>query len=498
MKILSAVQIRTADSYTIEHEPVVSIELMERASMSCADWISANVPVRNRIVVVCGTGNNGGDGLAIARILSARWYRVLIVLLETGTRSNDFTSNLTRASEADVEVMDFDTYSDVQFFTEEDVIIDAIFGTGISRPITGWIGLWIEKINALHLPVISIDMPSGMMADEHSEGSIIQARHTLVFQNLRLGLLLPENGIYTGTFHVLPIGLDSHFIAQLTCEKYFLEKKELSGLLHTRKTFSHKGTYGHALLVSGSKGKMGAAILASEGCLRSGVGLLTVYVPACGYEIIQIAVPAAMALTDEASKYINVFPEEKNYSSIAIGPGIGTQAETINALKLFLIKINRPVILDADALNAISIDPSILESVPEFSILTPHPKEFERIAGTWQHDFERHEKQLAFSVLNKVYVILKGAYTCITTPTGKAFFNGTGNPGMAKGGSGDTLTGILLGLHAQGYDEETICKLGVYLHGLAGDEAAKEFGQISMTPLDLIENISKAFKQLSA
>ena len=274
-----------------------------------------------------------------------------------------------------------------------------------------------------------------------------------------------------------------------------MEADDIKPFLKKRNKFSHKGNFGHSLLISGSKGKIGAAVLGARACLRSGSGLLTVRIPHCGYSILQTAVPEAMTQSDEEEDCITHTGNFTETMHVAVGPGIGTSISTKKMLLDLLERTKKPIVLDADALNIISESQDYIKMIPSFSILTPHPKEFERLAGKSKNDFERHEKQLQFSKENNVIVVLKGAHTCITTPEGKAYFNSTGNPGMAKGGSGDVLTGIILAFLSQGYEPINAALTGVYIHGLAGDITAKEKGTYSMIASDLIENLPKAFNE---
>lgn len=492
MKILTAAQIRAADAYTISHEPVTSSELMERAGNVCAEWILKNYPVQQPVKVICGPGNNGGDGLVIARLLSEKWYNVSVIILKAGSYSADFLINYERLKERGVEYREVNEADAVSDFDKGDLLIDAIFGTGLSRPVSGWIEAWIGSMNKSEAQIVSIDMPSGLFADLHSEGTVVNARHTLAFQCVRLAFLFPENERFTGTFQILDIGLDKNFIHDLPSGKFYLERNDVSGLLPAREKFSHKGTYGHALLVGGSKGKVGAVILSAKACLRSGAGLLTIRTPECGYHVVQIAVPEAMAMTDAAGDIIEQIPSDKKFTAIGIGPGLGVHPRTAAAMKSILQNATQPMVIDADALNIIS-ENSWQKLIPANSILTPHPKEFQRLVVTFTDDFDRHEKQLLFSKEHQCYVVLKGAHTCVTTPDGRAYFNSTGNPGMAKGGSGDILTGMILGLLSQGIGPLEASLLGVYLHGLAGDKAAEKFGEVAMLPTDLIDHLPQAF-----
>lgn len=496
-KIFSVEQIRKADLYTIATEPIASVDLMERAATACVNWITRHYTNTFSFVIFCGPGNNGGDGLAIARLLIEKKYKVAVYNI-TGSAKNtdDFRVNQERmVTMAPTVFHSLNTVAGIPDLPEATVIIDAIFGTGLSKPITGFAAELIAAINHSKAAVISIDMPSGLMADQHSDPAtpIVKAAVTLSFQFPKLAFFFAENVLYAGNWQILDIGLNKKFIEEEPVGTYYLTEAYIKTLVKPRAKFSHKGSFGHALLISGSAGKMGAAVLATAACLRSGVGLLTVHVPACGYEILQTTHAEAMVSVDSGQNCIKDAIPTNTFSAVGIGPGIGTDPATEQTLMQLARSTTTPLVLDADALNIISRYQDGLTLLPPNSILTPHPKEFERLAGKTANDFERHETQKAFSQKYKVYVVLKGAYSCITTPAGEAYFNTTGNPGMAKGGSGDVLTGILTGLLAQGYPQKEACLLGVYLHGRSGDLAKKTFGEISMLAGDLICYLPEAF-----
>ncbi|CAN5629351.1 bifunctional ADP-dependent NAD(P)H-hydrate dehydratase/NAD(P)H-hydrate epimerase [soil metagenome] len=489
MKILSAAQIRSADAYTIKHEPVVSLDLMERAAVACVEWLSNNLSRNYSFKIFCGPGNNGGDGLAIGRLLLSSGFNVKVfVVRESEKYSPDFLENERRLRSLFPSAFhEIKFEKDFPVLTADDCVVDALFGTGLSKPVAGFLSMLIEHINSSHAEIISIDIPSGLFADTHtSSETVIRAKHTLSFQLPKLAFMFAENEKYVGAFHLLNIGLDQHFIFEANANDYYLTGDLLKGFLKPRNKFSHKGNYGHALLVAGIKGKMGAAVLASKACLRTGVGLLSVRVPESGNDIMQISCPEAMSAIGEI--------DFEKYAAIGIGPGIGIDDEASNTLSQILQHAKCPLVLDADALNIISADKKLLNQVPLNSILTPHPKEFERLFGKTQSDFERHQLQITYSKTHKIFIVLKGAHTCVTTPEGISYFNSTGNPGMAKGGSGDVLTGMITSLLAQGYSSLESSLLGVYLHGLAGDIAADKKGMDGMIARDLVNGIAEAWK----
>ncbi len=508
MKILSTEEIRLWDQYTIEHEPISSINLMERAAGKCVEWLLDKYPEASSFSIFCGKGNNGGDGLAIASMLLEQDYLVTVYILEFGHKgTNDFQTNLSRLHkfpQADIHFIQ--SAQNFHPFPEGQIIIEALFGSGLNRKLEGVTANLVNHINNSGCQIISIDIPSGLFVDCSSkEATTILATHTLSFQCYKLAFLLAENANAIGQLHILDIGLHSNFHQSVHNRFEVADDAIIHSIYKPRKPFSHKGTFGHALMVAGSYGKIGAAVLAAKACLRSGVGLLTCHIPKCGYAILQSTVPEAMVMTDFKSsfntKVVQRTPSGDDdltkYKSIGIGPGIGTAAETKTMLKEIFDAYRNPVVLDADALNIIASQNDLLKMIPEGSILTPHPKEFERLFGETANDFEKMELALDKARELNCVIVLKGHHTFIATADGKGFFNSTGNAGMATGGSGDVLTGILTGLLAQGYSSVDAAILGVYLHGLAGDFAAKEFSMESMIAGDIIDNLGHAFSSLN-
>jgi len=501
MKILPVEKIREADAFTIKNEPIESIELMERAARSCFKWIKKRTNSSQPVKVFCGSGNNGGDGLAIARMLAKSYFEVQVFIFQPANKfSDDFVVNLERLKQyQEVVIVNLKENDKIPEIHKNDLVIDAIFGSGLTKPVQGYVAQIIREINASEAITISIDVPSGLFCDEDSTasgGAIIEADYTLTFQFPKLAFLLPGNDKYVGQWEVLPIGLAQSFIDGVTVHNYFVEKEDCQLLLKTRNKFAHKGTFGHALNISGSYGKMGAAVLSSKACLRSGAGLVTCHIPKVGYQILQTSVAECMISIDDHEHFFSTVPNLEFYNAIGVGPGIGLEKQTQNVLKLLIQNSSVPLVLDADAINILGENKTWISFLPPDSILTPHPKEFERLAGKTRNDFERLALQREFSVKNNVYVVLKGAHTCVSTPKGKCFFNSTGNPGMATAGSGDVLTGIILGLLAQNYTSFDACILGVYLHGLAGDIAAEKISPESMIAGDIIKNLGNAFNSL--
>lgn len=497
MKILCAEDIRLWDQYTIQHEPVASIDLMERAAAKCVDWLEDNDHTANRYTIFCGKGNNGGDGLAIARMLAMKDRTVDVHILEFGHKgTEDFQTNLARLHQCPGVNIKF-IQSEDHFYPLHagDTAIDALYGSGLNRQLEGVTAKLVDHINAGKSKVISIDIPSGMFVDRSSKGNIIvDADHTLTFQCLKPAFLVAENADHTGEVHILDIGLHEEFYRSVGGMYEWIDEEMVHSIHKPRKRFAHKGNFGHGLLVAGSYGKMGAAVLASHACKRSGIGLLSCHIPQCGYEIMQSSVPEAMVTSDPHSSFVTTIETDlTRFEAIGIGPGIGTATETKMLLREIFDSYRHPVVLDADALNILSTQKDLFKLIPPGSILTPHPKEFERLFGKSTDDFERIQLVLQKAKKLNVIILLKGHHTLIATPDGKGFFNSTGNAGMATGGSGDVLTGILTGLLAQGYSSVETAILGVYIHGLAGDIAASKWSMEAMTASDIISNLGEAF-----
>jgi NAD(P)H-hydrate epimerase len=490
MKIFSAEEIRLWDQYTMQHEPVTSIDLMERAATSCVGWLETNGYSENPFVVFCGKGNNGGDGLAIARLLAVRKCPVRIFILEFGHKgTTDFQINLARLHEhPEVDIRFIQTEKNFHEFNEGEIIIDALYGSGLNRGLEGVTAKLVEHINNSGCEIISVDIPSGLFVDKSSRGNtIIKANHTLSFQCYKPAFLVAENAEYIGEVHILVIGLHPDFYKSTFTLYELIDDSIIHPIYKPRNRFAHKGNFGHALLIAGSYGKIGAAVLSAKACMRSGVGLLSCHIPKCGYEILQTAIPEAMVMTDFNSSFnTKVEDDLSKYEAIGIGPGIGTASETKILLKGIFKSYTHPVVIDADALNIMSTQNDLLKLIPAGSILTPHPKEFERLFGPTSNDFERIQLALQKAKELNVVIVLKGHHSLITA-NNKGFFNSTGNAGMATAGSGDVLTGILTGLLAQGYSSEHAAILGVYLHGLAGDIASEKSSMEAMLARDIIK-----------
>ncbi|OON70670.1 NAD(P)H-hydrate dehydratase [Hymenobacter sp. CRA2] len=500
MKLLTAAQTRQADAATIEHEGISSLALMERAATAFVDWLTARLAPAEAgaVLVLCGPGNNGGDGLAAARLLHQRGYQVQVGLLPADKHSADFEAN-RRQLPAAVSVADWPP-QELPPIQPGTVVIDALFGTGLSRPLEGAAAALVQHLNAAQARVVSIDLPSGLFtnAPQPADSPVVRARHTVTFELPKLALLLPQNASYVGQWHAVPIGLSPQFLAEVSADMHLVDAALLADKLPARPTFAHKGTFGHALLLAGSKGKIGAAVLAAHACLRGGVGLLTVQVPGVGYPVLQTAVPEAMCLTDTCKTHLSELPDLKPYNAVGMGPGIGQDDMTRAALEELLCTARAPLVLDADALNLLGANRSLLDLMPPGTLLTPHPKEFERLTEKARDDYHRLELLRGFARQYQCYVLLKGAYSCLAAPDGQLYFNTTGNPGMATGGSGDILTGLCTALRAdQRLSPLDAALLAIYAHGRAGDLATADTGQAGLVAGDLPRYIGQALQELT-
>jgi len=497
MKIFSAAQIKKWDAFTITNEPVDSIDLMERAAAKCCEWLTGQNYFQKHVHIFCGKGNNGGDGLAIARMLINKSYAVTVYILEFGNIGTaDFQTNLAKLHLCSTDIHFIQSPEFFPVIEDDAIIIDALFGTGLNKPLDGISAALVHHINQLNATIIAIDLPSGLAADSSSKNNpAIKATYTLSFQNYKLAFLLPENEDRCGKIQLLDIGLHKKFAAQEEVAFELTDKQLIHSIYKPRKQFSHKGNFGHAALLCGSFGMMGAAVLAATSCLRSGAGKLTCYIPKCGYEIVQIAIPEAMCAITGDDHILKADGIEK-FDAIGIGPGIGLQTTHLSLLKNIFSNFTKPLLVDADALNVLATDIALLASIPPRSILTPHPKEFERLFGKTANDFERLQLALQKSKEYNIYIVLKGHFSFISTPEGKGFFNSTGNSGMATAGSGDVLSGIITGLLASGYNSLQSCMLGTYLHGLAGNFAAQKFSEEAMIAGDITDFLGDAFKKV--
>lgn len=491
--LLSAAQMREADAYTIRQQGIPSVDLMERAAKAFVQVFVREVPEKDTsIAVICGTGNNGGDGLAIARLLVHEGYGGCEVFLASfsAKQSDDYLINLSRLRETKIAVTQLDKV-DLLGQSKATVIVDAILGSGLNKPLTGDFLALATLVNQLNRKVIAVDVPTGFYAEgqlSHYNG--IKAELVIAFQQPKLNFFFPESVHALARFEVADIGLDQGFIARQSSRWKLTEQADIAGLLVPRQNFSHKGTYGHALLLAGNETTMGAALLAAGASLHSGAGLTTVCLPPSGLIALNAALPEVMALPRTIDLSIDVFDQ---FEAIAIGPGLGTETENERLLEQ-VIGLKRPLVIDADALNLLAKRQDILAELSPGSILTPHLKEFDRLFGQHENWWSRVATASEEAQQRKIVIVLKNQYTFVCLPDGEIHLNPTGNPAMASGGMGDVLTGILAALLAQGYTAADAAVLGVYLHGAAGDQLAKKRATISASQLTL--QIPKTIKQI--
>ncbi|WP_436515244.1 NAD(P)H-hydrate dehydratase [Ekhidna sp. To15] len=493
MKILSAQQIREADQFTIAHEPIASIDLMERASEAFVNKFLGLHPEKSSVYIFCGTGNNGGDGLAIARLLIAQGWKIEVYIVgESDKGSTDFKINLKKVS----KTKKIESQKDFPNIENGSIIIDGIFGSGLSRPVEGLFHDLIIFLNGQEVQRIAIDIASGLFADQPLPLDTIafEPDYTISFQTPKLTFFLPEYAKHVGEWRVVNIGLDQGFLQQQETQFRLSEANELRELVPVRSTFSHKSQVGRLMIVAGSKGKMGAAVLCARGAMRSGAGLINVHVPSCGVDILQTSIPEAMVNPDNGEECIESILETTD--TVAIGPGMGTAEKSAQAMRAFLEKYDQPMVIDADGINILAEHPDLIKKIPRNSILTPHPGEFKRLVGTWSNDFEKLQMLRTFCVEKELNIVVKGAFSTVCNIHGIIYFNPTGNPGLATAGSGDVLTGIAGALLAQGLEPFDALRLAVYLHGSAGDEAVRQLQTPWILASEIIDFIPKALSSL--
>jgi NAD(P)H-hydrate epimerase len=492
MKIFIKEQIREADRYTIENEPVASIDLMERASEAIAGWIAANINRQVSLLFVTGKGNNGGDGLAVARILKQKGFNCSVCpVYGRELLSEECRINFDRLPSG------IPVIHSLSGIDGDTVIVDALLGTGVSGTVREPVSKFISQINSLNNKVISVDLPSGMSTEPPAESrsnstesaQTVRADITLALEFPKLAMMLPETGEYAGKIITLPIGLSKSYMEQTESPYYYIDKELINELGRKRLKFGHKNTYGHALLVCGSKNMAGAAILATGGALRSGCGLVSVHIPYEERVALQTVFPAAILSPDKSCVFSEMPADISKYSAIGTGCGLGTHPCTVKVFETLLKSVKTPMVIDADALNILSTNRKLLKHIPANSVLTPHPGELKRLTGEWNSEEDKSRKIMALSSETESVIVVKGAHTAVYLPEGKAYFNSTGNAGMAKGGCGDILTGLITGLLARGYNSFEAAVLGVYFHGLAGDVACEKYGEESMNSNDLLECI---------
>ena len=494
MRVLSTSQLRQSDAFTIA-QGIASVDLMEQAAWACFEFIEDFINPDQEILILTGNGNNGGDGWAIARMLYQANYKTSVICTNNDALSNDAEINKQRFIEVGGT---WRIYSSEDEFFSADIIIEALLGSGLSRPIEGKFLEIAKAVNNSRSLVFSVDSPSGFFTEQPMpEGAIaVEADFTLSFHSPRLMFFFPESQVFLGAWHVLDIGLQTpqtNEFSQDSIPYSYTLVHELKPIIKNRNAFSHKGNFGHALLIGGSRGKYGAMVLAGKACLKSGAGLTSLIVPSDAVNIMQSALPEAMCIASDASDIIQGNFNLEKASAIGFGPGAGTNEATAKTLKAIIQQGIAQLVIDADGLNILSENKTWLAFLPVGTILTPHPGEMDRLTEKADSTYNRLQNAKELSRKFSVIVVLKGAYTAVCFPSGEVHFNSTGNPGMAKGGSGDALTGIITALLAQGYSNSQAAILGVALHGLAGDIAASEFGEFSMLPSELIHCLGDAF-----
>ncbi|HEY0978803.1 MAG TPA: NAD(P)H-hydrate dehydratase [Flavobacteriales bacterium] len=495
--LLSVRQLRQVEARTIA-QGVPALDLMERASAHCVDRLLGLYPASKPIVVLCGMGNNGGDGLVMAKLLQRLGRSVRVVVAPHRTQgSPEFETQLARCRSVGIDPVQWDEGQLDMPFSSDDLVVDALLGSGLDRPLAGVMRTVVAKLLEMRPEVIAIDRPTGWGVEEPAADRFcVRATHTFVLELPEYRMLLPDEAPFIGRIHVLPIGLDADAIRAEPTNYYRLEPSDVRALLPYRASQAHKGSFGHALLMAGGPGKVGAALLATQAALRSGSGLITLRTTAGNEVLVHASAPEALVSVDAGGEALSIPPELTAYSAIGIGPGIGTAEATAKLLKHLVQEVRVPLVLDADALNLLALNSTWVPFLPPGSILTPHPKEFDRLAGSSSSSVERLERAQAFAQKNRVILVLKGGPTAICSPDGRVFFNPTGNVGMAKGGSGDCLTGIITALCAQGLPPEAAALAGVYVHGSAGDLAAAALGTQGMLPTDLIAALPQAWERV--
>jgi len=472
--LLTSTQMRLADEFTIAYKPIASIDLMETAARAFVKVFLRNEFDTNKSVAIfCGKGNNGGDGLAIAHLLLNNGYENIkvYVINFSKKKSADFAINLQRLDESRCKKVVIDRATDFKNI-KADIIIDAILGSGLNKALEGEYAELVKQINNLNKQVYSVDVPTGFFAEGRltADYNGIVAYKTICFQRPKISFFFPESKLATKSYEVVEIGLDEDFIQKQESEFYLVEKKDIEKILKPRENFSHKGTYGHALIIAGNSNTMGAALLSSMACLHTGAGLTTACIPQSGLIALNATLPEVMALPrDEYTRIEN----PTKYQAIAIGPGLGISVEHERLLES-LFAANLPLIIDADALNILSERPDLIEKIPEQSILTPHMKEFDRLFGEHSNWWDRLQTAKNQSVRLKIVIVLKNQYTFVCSPNGKVYINPTGNPAMAQGGMGDVLTGVIAAFVAQKYSSLNAAILACFVHGQTGDQLADD------------------------
>ena len=503
MKIFTSTQIHELDRYTIEHEPIKSIDLMERAAKAITHAITEEWTTHTPVVVFAGPGNNGGDALAVARLLINEGYKVKTYLFNiTNHLSDDCVLNRQRLLDGKhaKDLIEVTAKFDPPELTADMLVVDGLFGSGLNKPLAGGFASLVKYINQSPAKVVSIDVPSGLMSEDNTynvRANIIHAYLTLTLHERKLSFLFGDAQQFIGKLKVLDIRLSPEYIQKTEAQYHVLEENDIRSRLLHREDFAHKGNMGNALIVAGSYGMAGAAVLATRACLRSGVGKVTAITPKKNYDIMQIAVPEAVLQMDHEETAFTEAVDTDGFDALGIGPGLGRQETTAIAMIAQIRRAQCPIVADADALNILASHRAWMQQLPKGIIMTPHPQELDRLTGSPANaDYERLHRTCELAKSLQAYIILKGHNSALCLPNGNVIFNPTGNSGMATAGSGDVLTGIITALLARGYHQQNACMVGMYLHGLAGDLAAKELGKESLVASDIIDHLPQAFQYL--
>lgn len=500
MKIFTTEAIRNIDRYTIEDEGVSSMELIHRVAEGVASEVMARWSVTTPTLVFAGPGNNGADALIVAKLLAEAGFKPQVVLFNHGSNSLSRDCRAAKAELLAVGGVDFIEVvykAEIPVVTPDHLVIDGLFGSGLREPLKGGLMILVRNINDSGAKVVSIDVPSGMFGDWNAQTvarDVVHATLTMSVQVPRLAFFLADNAELVGEWKLMDVGLSQRAIAETPTKFYFVERDDVRAVLRRRGAFSSKDDYGHGLLIAGCYGMMGAAVMAARGALRAGVGKLTVHSARCGFDVLQGRVPEAMFSPDRNDIVISDMTPRFACSAIGVGPGIGVNDATRGALEQLIKGAKRPMVIDADALNILASTPMLLDHVPAGSVLTPHAGEFDRLFGVQGSAEGRLLKAVEVAAKYKVIIVLKGRYTATVRPDGKVFFNSTGSPALATAGSGDVLTGVITGLMAQGYKPESAAVAGVYIHGLAGELAARSEGEYGTTGMDVAEAVGRAIK----
>lgn len=505
MKIYTSEDIRAIYRRTIETEGIPSSELIMRMARGVADEIASRWRPNRPMIVFAGPGHNGAETLAVCRILAERGFSPSVYLFNIGGKRLTHEcavcrDELLKSAGGQIHWTEVTNDFNMPVITPQHIVIDGLFGTEISAPLQGGFAWMAREINDAKPTVVSIDLPSGLFGDLNPltvNRDIIHATLTLTMQVPRISFFQRDNAELVGEWRTIDIGLNRDVMLTTPTHYHLVEAHEVKEVLKPRNPFADKSDFGSALLITGCYGMMGASVLAARGALRGGVGKLTVHSPQCGYEVLQSSVPEAMFDADVNKIVISDMKTAHEYDAVGIGPGIGTNEMTVNALELFLKTTVNPVVLDADALNCIASRPTLLREVPVNSIITPHAAEFDRLFGECHSDDARLIKALEKAKEHHIIILLKGHYSALVYPDYRIVFNSTGTPAMATGGCGDVLTGLITALMAQGYNPGVSGWIGMFVHGLAGEIAAKEHGEIGVTAGDIAANIGKAFRQIT-